>query len=172
MAKMTFLTVKNFFCAFSKLLTKGTFVRLLFLKLNQSWNTKKKIVGGVFFKNQKRTFSGVQNGTFQKSNFKFVFLHLFFFVKGSSMPIFTKNIDIWVPWNFLKMKTLTCAGTTIVELDFYNHVWPLVTWPVLYDQIKIPHSTLMGSRDFHVQYFRKWFQYTKAYDSAESLTLQ
>ena len=23
------------------------------------------------------------------------------------MPIFTKNINIWAPWNFLKMKTLT-----------------------------------------------------------------
>ena len=23
------------------------------------------------------------------------------------MPIFTKNINIWTPWNFWKMKTLT-----------------------------------------------------------------
>ena len=45
----------------------------------------------VFFKNQKPTFLGVQNGTFKKSNLKFAFLRLFFNVKGSSMPIFIKK---------------------------------------------------------------------------------
>ena len=64
---MAFLTVNNFFCAFSKKPTKRTFVRLLFLKLNQKQNTKKFFFGGVFFKNQKRTFPGVQNGNFLKS---------------------------------------------------------------------------------------------------------
>ena len=34
------------------------------LKLNQSQNTKNKTFRGVFFKNQKHTFSGFQNGTF------------------------------------------------------------------------------------------------------------
>ena len=34
--KMVFLTVNSFFSVFSKILTKRTFVRLLFLKLNQS----------------------------------------------------------------------------------------------------------------------------------------
>ena len=43
---MAFLAVNNFFCAFSKILTKRTFVRLLFLKLIQSRNTKKKILEG------------------------------------------------------------------------------------------------------------------------------
>ena len=37
-----------FFFAFSKILTKKTFVRLLFLKLNQSRNTKKNFFGGAF----------------------------------------------------------------------------------------------------------------------------
>ena len=32
----------TFFCAFSKILTKRTFVHLLFLKLNQSQNTKNR----------------------------------------------------------------------------------------------------------------------------------
>ena len=81
----------TFFCVFSKIPTKRTFVHLLFLKLNQSQNTKKTFFGGVFFKNQKRTFSGVQNGTFKKSNFKFVFLRLFFIVNGSFVPIFIKK---------------------------------------------------------------------------------
>ena len=63
-AKLGFLTVNNFFCAFLKILTKRTFVPLLFLKLNQSQNTKKTYCWGVSFKNQKHTFSGGQNGTF------------------------------------------------------------------------------------------------------------
>ena len=54
----------TFFCAFSKIPTKRTFVHLLFLKLNQSRNTKKNHFWGDFFKNQKHTFTGVQNGTF------------------------------------------------------------------------------------------------------------
>ena len=73
--KKTLLTAKNgqncvfdshklVFGVFSKILTKRTFVHLLFLKLNQSRNTKKIFVWGDFFKNLKRTFQGVQNGTF------------------------------------------------------------------------------------------------------------
>ena len=62
--KMVFLAVNNFFCAFSKIPTKTTSVRLLFLKLNQSRNRRNFFLQGVFFKNQKRTFAGVQNGTF------------------------------------------------------------------------------------------------------------
>ena len=43
---MVFLTEKSFFSAFSKIPTKRTFVLLLFLKLNQSRNTKEKNWGG------------------------------------------------------------------------------------------------------------------------------
>ena len=50
--------------AFSKILTKRTFVRLLFLKLNQSRNMKKNFFLGFFIKNQKHAFSGVRNGSF------------------------------------------------------------------------------------------------------------
>ena len=32
-----------------------------------------------------------------------------------------------------------------LDLDFLNHAWPLVFWPVLSDQKKIPHSTLICS---------------------------
>ena len=59
-----------------------------------------------FFKNQKHAFSRVKIKKFRNSNFKFVFLYLFFIVKGGFVPIFTKNIDISAPWNFLQMKTL------------------------------------------------------------------
>ena len=43
---------------------KRIFVRLLILKLNQSQNMKNKFLGGFFFKNQKRAFSGAQNSSF------------------------------------------------------------------------------------------------------------
>ena len=98
MAKMAFLTVNNFFCAFSKIPTKRTFVRLLFLKLNQSQNTETIFFGWGFFKHQKRTFSGVQNGTFKKSNFKFLFLPLFFNVQYKDLHAnFHKKILIFGP---------------------------------------------------------------------------
>ena len=83
----------TFFCPFSKIPTKRTPVRLLFLKLNQSRNTIENVWGGEFSsKTKKGTFWGVQNGTFWKSNFKIVFLRLYFNVKGSFVPIFTKKI--------------------------------------------------------------------------------
>ena len=51
-AKIAFLTVYNFFCAFSKIPIKRTFVRLLFLKLNQSQN----LFGGFSSKTKNRLF--------------------------------------------------------------------------------------------------------------------
>ena len=80
--------------------TKRTFVRLLFLKLNQGRNTKKQIFGGVFYKNQKRTFLEVQIGTSNKSSFKFVFQHLFFNEKEVPCQFSSKIINCWAPWNF------------------------------------------------------------------------
>ena len=62
--KLRFWWSKTFFSAFSKILTKRTFVRLLYLKLNQSQKTKTKIVWGFFFKNKNSAFSGVQNSSF------------------------------------------------------------------------------------------------------------
>ena len=44
------------------------------------------------------------------------------------------------------METLTRVRRTraeILDLDFYNHVWPFVSWPVLSDHKKFPHSTLL-----------------------------
>ena len=95
-----------FFCAFSKITDlKNIYVSFVFkAELKPKHEEEKKFGGGVFFKNQKCTFTGVQNGTFKMSNFKFVFLHLFFNVKRSFMPIFTQKILIFVPpgifWNF------------------------------------------------------------------------
>ena len=44
-----------------------------------------------------------------KLKFRICFLYFFFNVKGSFMPIFTKNINIQAPCNFLKLKTLPCV---------------------------------------------------------------
>ena len=83
---MAFLTVNNFFSVhFQKYQPKNICVSIVFKA-----ESKKNILWGVFFKNQKRTFLGVQNGTFKKSNFKFVFVCLFFYVKGSFMQICIK----------------------------------------------------------------------------------
>ena len=47
------------FCAFSKIPTNTTFVRLLILKLKQKTNMKKYFFLNFFFQTQKRTFWGV-----------------------------------------------------------------------------------------------------------------
>ena len=88
---MAFLVVNNFFCAFSKILNKITFVCSLFLKLNQSRNMKNKFFLVVFLQKPKTRFFGGKNKIVLKLKFKFVFLRLFFFVKGSFVPIFTNK---------------------------------------------------------------------------------
>ena len=70
---------------------------------------EEKNVLGLSSKIKNPLFWGSKMVLFKASNTKFVFLCLFFNVKGSCMPIFIKNINIWAPWNFLKIKTLTCV---------------------------------------------------------------
>ena len=48
-----------FFCTLKKIVTKTTFVCLLFLKLKQKKNMKKYFVKGFCFKTHKRAFLGV-----------------------------------------------------------------------------------------------------------------
>ena len=60
-----------FFCAFSKILTKITFVRLMFLKLKQKKNMK-NILLKVFI-------SKLKNGLFRGSNYFFLSFHFFSF---------------------------------------------------------------------------------------------
>ena len=81
-------------------------MRLLFLRLNKRRNTKKNNFWGGFL--QKHTFfRGSKMVLFKSQISNFVFLRLFFNVKGRFMPIFTQKINIWAPWNFFKKKTLT-----------------------------------------------------------------
>ena len=56
-----------------------------------------------------------------KSKISHFFLRLFFNVKGSFMPIFTKNINILAPRNFLKMKTLTGVRQRVHTSKFW--IW-------------------------------------------------
>ena len=77
--KKTILTAKNgqnvvfdghyLFCEFSKILTKRKVVHLLFLKLNQSRNTKKNLFGG-FLQKPKMHFFGGPKWYFLKVKFK------------------------------------------------------------------------------------------------------
>ena len=81
---------------FSKIPTKRTFVRLLFLKLNQSQNLKKIFWGGLLQK-PKTCFSRVKSIVFKTKIPTQNNLHLCFNVKGSFMPILTKKILIFRP---------------------------------------------------------------------------
>ena len=91
---MAFLTANSFFSAFSKILTKkkkDICASIIFKAESKPKHEDKIFWGGFFIKNQKRDFSGVQNGSFKNSNFEFVFLRFLFNVKGSFVPIFTKK---------------------------------------------------------------------------------
>ena len=76
------------FDAFSKLLSKRTFVYLLFQKLK----LKKKKLLKKFGDPQKYAFLNFEMKN--KIVLKFVFLRLYIMRKGSFIPIFKKKIDI------------------------------------------------------------------------------
>ena len=86
----------------------------------------------------------------QISNFYFCLCFLMYSIR-ISMPIFTKNINIWAHWNFFKWKLwFVCAGACTLELKFWN--WTLksyLTFGYLTCSVrkkkKIPHSTQMYS---------------------------
>ena len=63
-AKMAFLTVNNFFLHFQKYQLQNMCESNVFKAESKPKHWKTKFVCGVFFKNQKCTFWGVQNGTF------------------------------------------------------------------------------------------------------------
>ena len=125
-------------CAFSKVPTKRRFVRFL------CRNTKKTIFWGIFFKNQKCTFLGVHNGTFLKSNFKFVFLNLLFNVKGSFKPIFPKKILIFGPpgiiWKLKLWRAWIWTSKIIPGLWLDDLFCPIKK------DFHNPHSTLIGMK--------------------------
>ena len=51
------------------------------------------------------------------------------------MPIFIKNINIWAPWNFLKMKALPKIW-----------IWTFKIIPDIWLVDLFPHSTLLHNR--------------------------
>ena len=58
------------------------------------------------------------------------------------MPNFTKNINIWAPWNFLKMKTLKVGLQRNFEIELLKSYLTFGSF-VLSDKKKFPHSTLL-----------------------------
>ena len=60
----------TFFCTLSKIQIKRAFVRLLFLKLNQSWNTKTKFFWVGFLQKPKTHFFGGPKWYFLKVKFQ------------------------------------------------------------------------------------------------------
>ena len=116
---MAFLTVNSFFSAFSKIPTKRTFVCLLFFKLNQSRNTKKIFFWWVFYLKPKMHFFGGPKWYFLKVKFQiFIYAFVLYCKRKLHANFHLKNINIWAPWKFLKMKTLTCEGAENLDLDF------------------------------------------------------
>ena len=120
---MAFVMANSFFSAFTKIPTKRTFVRLFFLKLNQSQNIK-NIFLWFFFKNQKRAFWGSKIVVY-KLKFQICFSAFVLLCKRKHHVNFhKKNINIQAPWNFLKKKTLPRAPkiwiwTSQIMLDLW-----------------------------------------------------
>ena len=113
-----FLVVNNCFCAFSKILIKITFERLLFLKLKQKENMKKIFSAFVLFCKRK------PHANFHKKIL--LFGHLEFFFKWK----------IWrtcVAWR----AACACRKFGFVLLKPYR---PLVSWPVMTIQKKKFHT--------------------------------
>ena len=137
--------VHNFFlCVFKNTGQKNICASIIF-KAESKPKHEEHIFWGGFLQKPKPHFFGGLKWYFLKVKFQICISAFVLYVKGSSMPIFTKNINIWAPWNFLKMKTLRRARRNF-GIGLLNHAWPLVTWPVLSDQKKVPHSTLLRSR--------------------------
>ena len=111
MTKMAILAVITFFCAFSKIPTKRTFVCLLFLKLNQSRNSKKVLffLGGGFLQKPKTHFFWGPKWYFLKFKFQICISAFVLYCKRKLHANFQKKNLYLTPWNFFKIKTLTCV---------------------------------------------------------------
>ena len=80
----------------------------------------------VFQQKPKTRFFGGPKWKSLKLNFEFVFLRLFFNVKGSFMPIFTKNINIYVdPLEFFENENF---GPRVLKI----WIWTSITMPDLW----------------------------------------
>ena len=104
----------------------------MFLKLNQFWNAKKKLLK---LKNQNALFGGPK-WNFLKVKFQ-ICIVAFVLQKEAPCQFLQQNINIWVPLNFLKKETLKCVGRAeILELDFYWIIKPDLWLLYLFCQIK------------------------------------
>ena len=98
--------------AFSKIPNKITIVCLLFLKLNQSRNTKKKFFLGVFLQKPKTRFFGGENKIVLKLKFQIRISAFVLYCKRKLRINFHKKILIFKPPGiFWKWKIWrTCTG--------------------------------------------------------------
>ena len=94
----------TFFCAFSKILNKITFVRLLFMKLKQKKNLKKYFLW-FLFQNSKMLFLGVNQFFFNffssVLSFKTIYTQMLFwsvFLKTHKKTVI--NRQKWPKWRF------------------------------------------------------------------------
>ena len=121
-AKMVFLTVKTFFCAFSKYQLKEHLCVYCFKSWIKADKWRNISLGGFSLKTKKTVFRIWNLGPFGiKKN---------------------QNFDAHA----------TCPHAENLALNFWNHTWPLVSWPVLTDQKRFPHSTLLYSVQWTIIY--------------------
>ena len=95
-SKWRFWQLITFFGVFSKIPNKITIVCLLFLKLNQSWNTKTNFFG-VFLQKPKTRFFGGKNKIVLKLKFQIRISAFVLYCKRKLCTNFCKKILIFKP---------------------------------------------------------------------------
>ena len=139
---MEFLTAISFLSAFSKILNKRT-------ESESEPKHKEKLFSGVFLQKPKtHKFWGSKIVVFKTQilNYSAAYCKLFN-VKGSFMPTFTKNINIWAPWNFWKCKLWRMCPSAHRKIGF-GLLKSYLTFGYLtcFDRSKnCPHPTLLYS---------------------------
>ena len=100
---------------------------------------RKKCFGGFSLKTKTYFFAGQKKIVFKKLNFQFVFLHLFFNVKGSFVLIFTKKylgpLEFFENENFDGC-AMPCALGALKFWIWTSKIIPDLWLPDLFGQIK------------------------------------
>ena len=119
--KWQFWWLLTFFCAFSKIPNKITIVCLLFLKLNQSQNIKKKFCLGVFLQKPKSHFFGGQNKIVLKLKFQICISAFVLYCKRKIHTNLHKKYWYLSPLEFFENENFDMrapARSEILDLDF------------------------------------------------------
>ena len=127
---MPFLTINNFFCGFSKIPTKRTFVRLLFLKQNQSRN-KKKIFFWGFLQKPKTHFFGGPKWYFLKVKFQICTSAFVLYCKRKLHANFHKKYKYLSPLEFLENENFD-VHELVLATKFWNSTSKIIRVPDLW----------------------------------------